>query len=88
MLKGLSEVKTLRGFNSVELDNDENVNKSLEIIDKELKALEALEKEIGVDITTLFKLLKEKPLYLTYVDGQWCVCDMNTDKILEKEELK
>lgn len=42
MSKGLEEIKTLRGFNQVELNNDKNINKSLDIIEKELKALEII----------------------------------------------
>ena len=34
--EALEEIKTLRGFNQVELNNDENVNKSLEIIEQAL----------------------------------------------------
>lgn len=46
MNNGLEEIKTLRGFNQVELNNDENVNKSLNIIEKELKILKILKKYI------------------------------------------
>ena len=36
MSKALEEIKTLRGFNQVELNNDENVNKSLNTIKQAL----------------------------------------------------
>lgn len=49
MSKELDEIKTLRGFNQVELNNDKNINKSLDIIEqalleiKEANSSEALE---------------------------------------------
>jgi len=49
MSKGLEEIKTLRGFNKVELNNDKNINKSLDTIEKELKALEITKKFIWVE---------------------------------------
>ena len=36
-LEILEEIKTLRGFNQVELNNDENINKSLDIIEQTIK---------------------------------------------------
>ena len=43
MSKELEEIKTLRGFNRVELNNDENVNKSLDIIEQALHRLESID---------------------------------------------
>ena len=43
MSKELEEIKTLRGFNRVELNNDENVNKSLDIIEQALQRLESID---------------------------------------------
>lgn len=43
MSKALEEIKTLRGFNQVELNNDENINKSLDIIENKLKVLEKIQ---------------------------------------------
>lgn len=42
-LEALDEVKTLRAFNLVELKNDKNINKSLDIIEKALQRLEAID---------------------------------------------
>ena len=65
MSKELEEIKTLRGFNQVELNNDENINKSLDIIKQALKrlesidnaepseALECLEKLNGMEISSM-----------------------------------
>ena len=43
MTKELEEIKTLRGFNQVELNNDKNINKSLDIIEQALQRLEAID---------------------------------------------
>lgn len=53
MSKALEEVKILRGFNKVELKNDKNVNKSLDIIEQALQRLEA------IDNTNPSKVLEE-----------------------------
>ncbi len=42
MSKELEEIKTLRGFNQVELNNDKNINKSLDVIEQALQELQAI----------------------------------------------
>ena len=48
-----------------------------------LGQLEDFEEEIGISFITLFGVLKEKKAYLCFVDDEWCVCDMQTDAILD-----
>ena len=65
-MTGLEEIKTLRGFNQVELNNDENVKKSLDIIEqalikaeKSLKALEIIKKK-RIDIESFYSSFIER----------------------------
>ena len=58
MSKALEEIKTLRGFNKVELNNDENINKSLDIIEQALQRLEAIEKGKVTDIIDNYMAFK------------------------------
>lgn len=41
-LEALEEIKTLRGFNQVELNNDKNINKSLDVIEQAIQELQAI----------------------------------------------
>lgn len=45
--EALEEIKTLKGFNQVECDNDENVNKSLDIIKQALLKAQEQEKKLN-----------------------------------------
>lgn len=94
MTKGQSEVRTLRGFNNRELGNDKNVNKSLDIIEKELKALETLKKNIKVKIdygtnrdisvALLFYIDSQQKIYV--VDE--AIREINPEHFDELENLK
>ena len=73
--EALKEIGTLRGFNKVELKDDKNVNKSLDVIKQALLKTQELEKELEeykkLNLPLLKKVLengvwvkdKNKPLY-------------------------
>jgi len=54
MSKELEEIKTLRGFNQVELNNDKNINKSLDVIEQALLKADKNKKIID-ELKTLVK---------------------------------
>lgn len=69
MSKGLEEIKTLRTVNKREFDNDKNINKSLDIIEKELKALEIIKnKSVMVFLLKVCKNINEYNEHTSSVD--------------------
>ena len=71
MSKGLEEIKTLRGFNQVELNNDENINKSLDIIEDKLKTLKIIF-EKGLSLAER-DMIKQSENYEQYcIKFGWC----------------
>jgi hypothetical protein len=57
--EALEEIKTLRGFNQVELNNDENVNKSLNTIQQALLKAQEQEAKFLDNLQRWFLLLGE-----------------------------
>lgn len=69
--EALEEIKTLRGFNLVELNNDENINKSLDVIERALQRLEAIENTNLIEALMCLEWLDNALLFFstpTHVD--------------------
>ena len=88
MSKGLKEIKTLRGFNQVELNNDKNINKSLDIIEDELKVLKIVfEKKIDLNSFKTSLMVMNNFTYTYYINNSrnYHTCIMV--KLLEEDEF-
>jgi hypothetical protein len=89
--EALKEIKTLRGFNQVELNNDENVNKSLNIIEQALLKAQFLEEEYNNLMedkdnleSELFKITAPKQ-YLKWEDLEFNELEF---KVEQKKDFK
>lgn len=89
-----------KGSGHYDTDNSKDmpINMWIACINK-LGKLEDLEEEIGISLETILNYIKNgytdktgkyhKQCYLTYVDNEWCICDLITDEyFLLKEMLK
>ena len=68
MSKELEEIKTLRGFNQVELNNDKNINKSLDVIEQALQELQAIDNAKPNEALKCLEKLGHLDLYESYIN--------------------
>ena len=86
MSKELEEIKTLRGFNQVELNNDENINKSLDVIEKALQRLESID---NANPSEALKTLEDLRKQVSFANSDGCIFnDIYEDIIRDIEIIK
>lgn len=69
MSKGLLKLKIIRHIHDMECGKDERIDKDFDVIETELKEHEqnkTLEQELGIDLVTLFKALKNGACFKRY----------------------